>query len=163
MYQKVETARLLTWKAAWETDQGMDSNLSASIAKMYGTEAALEVVNEAMQIFAGYGYTKMFPIEKILRDVRLLRIYEGTSEVQRVILASHLLGEYQPILPRLEDLPLHRERNPLDENAPHAGKPVWRCRMCGHVHYGDEAPEECPYCFFPKAAFKGPLSRGQAA
>jgi acyl-CoA dehydrogenase len=163
MYQKVETARLLTWKAAWETDQGMDSNLSASIAKMYGTEAALEVVNEAMQIFAGYGYTKMFPIEKILRDVRLLRIYEGTSEVQRVILASHLLGEYQPILPSLEDLPLHRERNPLDQDAPHAGKPVWRCRMCGHVHYGDEAPEECPYCFFPKAAFKGPLGRGPTA
>jgi acyl-CoA dehydrogenase len=154
MYQKVETARLLTWKSAWETDQGLDSNASASIAKMYGTETALEVVNEAMQIFAGYGYTRMFPIEKILRDVRLLRIYEGTSEVQRVILASHLLESYQPIMPPLEDLPLHRDHNPLDEQSAQAGKPVWRCRMCGHVHYGEQAPDVCPYCFVPATAFK---------
>lgn len=154
MYQKVETSRLLTWKSAWETDQGKDANISASIAKMYATEAALEVVNEAVQILAGYGYTKMFPLEKILRDVRLLRIYEGTSEVQRVILAGYLLNAYQPILPALEDLPIHREFNPLDDQDPSAGKAAWRCRICGHVHYGDEPPEECPYCFFPKSAFK---------
>ncbi|MDA8137137.1 MAG: acyl-CoA dehydrogenase family protein [Desulfobacteraceae bacterium] len=151
MYQKVETARLLTWRSAWESDQGRDANVSASIAKMYATEAALEVANEALQVFAGYGYTKMFPVEKILRDVRLLRIYEGTSEVQRVILAGYLLGAYQPIMPALEDLPMHREVDPLSAEA---GQTAWRCRMCGHVHYGDEAPEQCPYCFFPKTAFK---------
>jgi acyl-CoA dehydrogenase len=76
MYQEVETARLLTLKAAWEADQGMDPTLNASIAKFYATEVALEVVNEALQI------------------------------------------------------------------------------LCGYVHYADDAPEECPYCFFPQSAFK---------
>lgn len=154
MYQKVETARLLTWKSAWESDQGKDATISASIAKIYATETALEVANEALQIFGGYGYTKMFPIEKLLRDVRLLRIYEGTSEVQRIILSGHLLSNYQSSMPALEDLPLHREYDPLDKKAAQAGQKIWRCRICGHVHYGDEAPDECPYCFFPKSAFK---------
>jgi acyl-CoA dehydrogenase len=151
MYQKVETARLLTLKAAWEADQGVDPTLNASIAKLYGTEAALEVVNEALQILGGYGYTRMFPVEKLLRDVRLLRIYEGTSEVQRVIIAGFVMSQYQPVMPPLEDLPLHREADPLADG----GKgTAWRCRICGHVHYGEEAPEECPYCFFPQSAFK---------
>lgn len=154
MYQKVETARLLTWKAAWDSDQQLDGRVSASISKLYATETALEVVNEALQIFGGYGYTKMFPIEKLLRDVRLLRIYEGTSEIQRIILADYLLKEYQPGLPPLEDLPLHREHDPGEgQEASSVGR-VWRCRICGHVHYNETPPEECPYCFFPKAAFK---------
>jgi acyl-CoA dehydrogenase len=151
MYQKVETSRLLTWKGAWEADSGMDPTITASIAKFYASEAALEVVNDALQIFAGYGYTKMYPIEKLLRDVRLLRIYEGTSEIQRMIVAGHLLGDYEPAMPPLENLPIHRERDP-EELA--EGTKVWRCRMCGYVHYGDEPPEQCPYCFFPKSAFK---------
>jgi acyl-CoA dehydrogenase len=90
MYQKVETARVLVWKSAWEADQGMDPTISASVAKLYATEAALEVANEALQIFGGYGYTKMFPVEKILRDTRLFRIYEGTSEVQRHVISEEL-------------------------------------------------------------------------
>jgi acyl-CoA dehydrogenase len=151
MVQKVETARLLTLKAAWEADQGADPTLNASIAKLYGTEVALEVVNEALQIFGGYGYTKMYPVEKLLRDVRLLRIYEGTSEVQRVIIAGYVMSQYQPVMPALEDLPLHREADPL---AADAAGPAWRCRICGYVHYGGEAPDECPYCFFPQSAFK---------
>jgi acyl-CoA dehydrogenase len=65
--------------------------------------------------------------------------------------AGHLLANYQPIMPPLEDLPVHLERDPADL-AP--GERIWRCRICGHVHYGREAPEECPYCFFPKTAFK---------
>jgi len=151
MYQKVETARLLTLKAAWEADQGVDPTLNASIAKLYGTEAALEVVNEALQILGGYGYTRMYPVEKLLRDVRLLRIYEGTSEVQRVIIAGFVMSQYQPVMPPLEDLPLHREVDPLADGGTGT---AWRCRICGHVHYGDEAPDECPYCFFPQSAFK---------
>ena len=154
MYQKVETARLLTWKAAWESDQGLDATISASIAKFHATETALEVVNEALQIFGGYGYTKLYPIEKILRDVRLLRIYEGTSEVQRTIVAGHLLSAYQPTLPPLEDLSLRREVDPLDPEAPQNREKTWRCRICGHIHYGEEPPEACPYCFFPASAFK---------
>jgi acyl-CoA dehydrogenase len=153
MYQKVETSRLLVWKAAWEADNQIDPTISASIAKFYATEAALEVANEALQIFGGYGYTKMFPIEKLLRDARLYRIYEGTSEVQRYIVSGYAMNVYQPVMPPLEDLPIHREMEPADA-ADTEGATVWRCRICGHVHYGDEPPDECPYCFLPKSAFK---------
>jgi len=151
MYQKVETARLLVWKAAWEADQGMDPTIAASVSTRYATEIAFDIASEALQIFAGYGYTRMFPIEKILRDCRLFRIYEGTSEVQRLILSGYALGAYTPVMPALEDLPVH-----LDKDTIHLepGTTAWRCRICGHVHYGVEAPEECPYCFFPKSAFK---------
>ncbi len=152
MYQKVETSRLLVWKGAWEADSGIDPTVSASISKFYATEAAMEVVNDALQIFGGFGYTKMFPIEKLLRDIRLFSIYEGTSEVQRLIVSGYVLNSYKPIMPPLEDLPLVRG---LDLNDPSAkNTPAWRCRMCGHIHYGDEPPEECPSCFFPKTAFK---------
>jgi acyl-CoA dehydrogenase len=153
MYQKVETSRLLVWKSAWEADNQLDPTISASIAKFYSTEAALEVANEALQIFGGYGYTKMFPIEKLLRDARLFRIYEGTSEIQRYIVSGYAMNVYQPVMPPLEDLPIHREKNPL-EMAEKADGPAWRCRICGYVHYGDEPPDECPYCFFPQSAFK---------
>lgn len=152
MYQKVETSRLLVWRGAWEADNGIDPTISASIAKFYATEAAMEVANDALQIFGGYGYTKMFPIEKLLRDIRLFSIYEGTSEVQRLIVSGHVLNNYKPVMPPLEDLPLIRT---LDLNDPSAkDAPAWRCRMCGHIHYGEQPPEECPYCFFPKTAFK---------
>jgi acyl-CoA dehydrogenase len=153
MYQKVETSRLLVWKAAWEADKGMDPTVTASIAKFYSTEASLEVANEALQIFGGYGYTKMFPIEKLLRDARLFRIYEGTSEVQRYIVSGYAMNVYQPVMPPLEDLPIHREMDP-SELGDKKGSISWRCRICGYVHYGEEPPEECPYCFFPKSAFK---------
>jgi len=152
MYQKVETSRLLVRKAAWEADTGNDPTITASIAKFYATETAFEVVNEALQIFGGYGYTKMFPLEKLLRDIRLLRIYEGTSEIQRLVVSGYAIDKYKPIMPPLEDLPMlwGIDRNSESEK----DQPAWRCRMCGHIHYGKEPPEECPYCFFPKTAFK---------
>ncbi len=155
MYQKVETSRLLTWKAAWEADKGMDPTISASIAKFYSTEAAFQVADEALQTFGGYGYTRMYPIEKLFRDTRLFRIYEGTSEVQRMIVAGYAMNTYQPVMPPMEEIFIHRDRNPDEINQP--GKPettAWRCRMCGYIHYGDEPPELCPYCFFPRSAFK---------
>jgi len=155
MYQKVETARLLVLKSAWEADSGMDPTISASIAKFYATEAAFEVASEAMQVAGGYGYTQMYPFEKILRDIRLLMIYEGTSEIQRVIVAGHALGNYKPVMPPLEDLVMVRGGGPgklfTDEMK---GKTAWRCRVCGYVHYGDNPPDECPSCFFPSTAFK---------
>ena len=108
------------------------------------------MAGEALQGFGGYGYTRMFPIEKFFRDIRLYRIYEGTSEVQRVIVAGHALNAYQPVMPPLEDLPVARKHSP--EEAGEQG--IWRCRMCGYVHYGDAPPAECPSCFFPETAFK---------
>jgi len=156
MYQKVETARLLTWKAAWENDAGMDPTISASIAKFYATEAAFEVVSEALQIFGGYGYTRLFPVEKLLRDMRLPMIYEGTSEIQRVVVSRYLLEGYRSVMPPIEDFPL------LAQHDVHLEKDTvaWRCRICGHTHYGLEPPEECPHCFFPKASFKKVWPRG---
>ncbi|HME53642.1 MAG TPA: acyl-CoA dehydrogenase family protein [Candidatus Lokiarchaeia archaeon] len=156
MYQKVETMRLLMYKAAWEADSGMDPTISASLAKFYTTEAAFEVVNQALQFFAGYGYTKFYPIEKLLRDLRVLTIYEGTSEVQRIVVSRHALNEYKPVMPPLEDLPSLRADDPnvaaLEGIDP--TQTVWRCRICGALYYGDEPPEECEYCKFPKSAFK---------
>ena len=152
MFQKIETSRLLVWKAAWEADNGLDPTITASISKFYATEAAQEVVEDALQIFGGYGYTRMFPLEKLLRDIRLFKIYEGTSEIQRSIVAGHVLTHYSPVMPPLEDLALHREQPPAGTDEEDGG--AWRCRMCGYVHYGDEPPEQCPYCFFPKSAFK---------
>jgi len=162
MYQKVETARLLTWRAAWEVDQGRDATNTASIAKVYATEAAWEAVNDAMQIFGGYGYTRMFPVEKLLRDMRLLRIYEGTSEIQRIILAGAALHAYQPVMPPLEDLALAREEPGEIAAKARQGIFVWRCRICGTIHYGEGPPAECPFCFFPASAFKKMETPGTA-
>ncbi|MBD3350030.1 MAG: acyl-CoA dehydrogenase [Candidatus Lokiarchaeota archaeon] len=155
MYQKVETMRLLTWKACWEADQGLDPTVTASLAKFYTTERVVEVVNTALQVFAGYGYTNFFPIEKILRDIRVLPIYEGTSEVQRIVVSRHALNDYKAIMPKLDDL--KRLKGDDIKKAAREGlknQTVWRCRICGYSHYGEEPPDECPYCKFPKSAFK---------
>ena len=155
MYQKIETSRLLVLKAAWESDKGIDPTLNASISKFYATEACIEVVDQALQILGGYGYTKMFPVEKLYRDARLLRIYEGTSEIQRMVVAGYIMGGYKSIMPPLEDLPVHHDQYSFDDwsSGNKKGK-IWRCRICGHVHYGKNPPKECPYCFFPGKAFK---------
>lgn len=155
MYQKIETSRLLVLKAAWEADQGMDPTVSASISKFYSTEAAVQVANEALQIFGGYGYTRFYPVEKLFRDMRVYPIYEGTSEIQRMIVAGHVLTNYKSVMPELENLPLHREHHPDElgiEGRPETN--AWRCRVCGYVHYDEQPPEKCPYCFFPDSAFK---------
>ena len=68
MYQKIEISRLLILKAAWESDKGIVPTLNASISKFYATEVCIEVVDEALQILGGYGYTKMFPVEKLYRE-----------------------------------------------------------------------------------------------
>lgn len=155
MYQKVETARLLTWKAAWEADQGLDPTITASITKFYATEAAMQVVEEALQIFGGYGFTRLFPLEKLYRDTRVFKIYEGTSEIQRIIVATHALESYQPIMPPLDELPMltGEAAGPAGETVEGGGK-AWRCRVCGYIHRGAEPPEVCPVCFFPRTAFK---------
>lgn len=152
MYQKVETSRLLVWKAAAVADQGRDPTVNASIAKFYSTEAALEVVNEAMQILGGFGYTNLYPLEKILRDIRLLTIYEGTSEIQRKIVSSHVLSSYRPVLPPSEEIPMLSEIDLNDKVS--ADKTAWRCNVCGYIYYGDTPPDRCPVCLYPGAAFK---------
>lgn len=152
MYQKVETSRLLVWRAAAEADRGKDPTVFASIAKFYSTEKAMEVVSDAMQILGGYGYSSLFPLEKLLRDIRLLTIYEGTSEIQRKIVSSHVLSSYKPVMPAPEKIPMIREIDLSQEE--NKSKIAWRCDICGYVYYGSEAPKECPVCLYPGTAFK---------
>src|SRR4051812_21383139 len=87
-----ETTRLLCHKAAWALDQGQADNIVSSYAKAYGADAAMRVTTDAVQIFGGYGYTKEYPVEKLMRDAKLLQIYEGTSQIQRMVIARNILG-----------------------------------------------------------------------
>jgi acyl-CoA dehydrogenase len=87
-----ETTRLLTHKAAWQVDQGDLSAITSAYAKAYGADAAMRCSTDAVQIFGGYGYTKEYPVEKLMRDAKLLQIYEGTSQIQRIVIARNLLG-----------------------------------------------------------------------
>jgi alkylation response protein AidB-like acyl-CoA dehydrogenase len=89
---RVEAARLLTYRAAWLKDQGRRMTLESSMAKLYASESAVRVSEDAVQIFGGYGFVKDYPAEKFFRDVKLTTIGEGTSEVQRLVIARHLLA-----------------------------------------------------------------------
>jgi acyl-CoA dehydrogenase len=87
-----EATRLLTHKAAWMVDNGDLSSIVSSYAKAYGADAAMRCTTDAVQIFGGYGYTKEYPVEKLMRDAKLLQIYEGTSQIQRMVIARNVLG-----------------------------------------------------------------------
>ncbi len=87
-----EATRLLTHKAAWLVDEGDLSSIVSSYAKAYGADAAMAAATNAVQVFGGYGYTKEFPVEKLMRDAKLLQIYEGTSQIQRIVIARNVLG-----------------------------------------------------------------------
>jgi alkylation response protein AidB-like acyl-CoA dehydrogenase len=92
MSMKIEAARLLTYKAAWMKDKGMNVTLEAAQAKLFASEASVHIAEEAVQIHGGYGYTKDYPVEKLWRDSKLLTIGEGTSEVQRMVIARNVLA-----------------------------------------------------------------------
>jgi alkylation response protein AidB-like acyl-CoA dehydrogenase len=88
---ELEAARLLTYRAAWLRQQGRSVRLEAAQAKLFASELAVRAAEEAVQIFGGYGYVKDYPVEKLYRDAKLLTIGEGTSEIQRLIIARQLL------------------------------------------------------------------------
>jgi len=94
MAQDVHAARLLTWQAAWWIDQGQRGSLESSMAKCFASDAAMRVADEAIQVFGGYGYMKDYPVEKLLRDAKLTQIYEGSNEIQRIVIARELLSRY---------------------------------------------------------------------
>ncbi len=101
MYMKVEASRALYLKAAWTADKGENATVPASVAKAYATDAAMEVASEALQIHGGYGYIDQYPLEKLFRDAKLYQIYEGTSEIQRLILGRHVLDGYIPAMEKI--------------------------------------------------------------
>lgn len=93
MKVKLSAARLMLYKAAWLKDKGEIFSEEASEAKLYCTEASNEIVDEALQIHGGYGYIKDYPVEKYFRDARVTTLYEGTSEIQRIIISRHIFNE----------------------------------------------------------------------
>jgi alkylation response protein AidB-like acyl-CoA dehydrogenase len=92
MATEIEAARSLVWKAAWLKDQGRDYGLVAAQAKLYASEVSARATNAAIQIHGGYGYTTDYPVERFMRDAKLTEIGEGTSQVQRLVIARKMLG-----------------------------------------------------------------------
>ena len=92
MATKVEAARLLVYNAARLRENGMPFVKEAAMAKYFSSIIAEEVVSQAVEVFGGVGFTKDYPVEKLYRDVKIGRIYEGTSNMQRITIAKHLLG-----------------------------------------------------------------------
>ena len=91
MATRIEAARLLCLKAAWEKDAGLDYGISSSMAKVYASETAMWTTVEAVQIHGGYGYVKEYHVERLMRDAKITQIYEGTSEVQRMVISRDIL------------------------------------------------------------------------
>ena len=91
MATKIEAARLLCLKAAWEKDNGIDYTLSSSMAKVFASEAAMWTATEAVQVHGGYGFVKEYHVERLMRDAKITQIYEGTSEVQRIVISRSIL------------------------------------------------------------------------
>jgi acyl-CoA dehydrogenase len=90
MAAEIEAARLLVWQAAWLLDQGERATLQSSYAKRFAADTAMKVTTDAVQIFGGYGYIKEYPVEKLMRDAKLFQIYEGTSQIQRLVIAREI-------------------------------------------------------------------------
>jgi acyl-CoA dehydrogenase len=88
---KIEGARLMAWQAAWLVDHGMRHALESAMANCYASDIAMEVTTEAVQVFGGYGYTKEYPVEKLMRDAKAFQIYMGTNEIQRYLVSQELL------------------------------------------------------------------------
>lgn len=90
MATKIEAARLLTWQAAWSADQGIKATAKSAMAKCFASDTAMQVTTDAVQILGGVGYMKDNPVEKLMRDAKLLQIYEGTNQIQRMVIARQL-------------------------------------------------------------------------
>lgn len=90
MATKIEAARLLTWQAAWMADQDVKQSKEAAMAKCFAGDTAMEVTIEAVQILGGIGYSREYPVEKLMRDAKLMQIYEGTQEIQRLVIGREV-------------------------------------------------------------------------
>lgn len=91
MGMNIEAARHLVWKSAWKADQGQRNTLEAAYAKAFAADMAMKVATDAVQVYGGYGYSAEYPVEKMMRDAKIFQIYEGTSQIQRLIMARELL------------------------------------------------------------------------
>jgi butyryl-CoA dehydrogenase len=92
MYSRIETAKLITYKAAWLKEQKKNYSMESAIAKMCASEASTYVTKEAVQIMGGYGYIADYEVERMYRDAKITEIYEGTNEIQRLVISKILLS-----------------------------------------------------------------------
>jgi len=92
MVVQTEAARALVWRAGWLKDSGKPNTTETSIAKLYATEAAVNCANNAIQVHGGSGYVDDYPVERYLRDARVTTLYEGTSQIQKLIIARSVTG-----------------------------------------------------------------------
>jgi acyl-CoA dehydrogenase len=92
MASEINAARHLVWHAAWLMDEGRPCGKESAMAKSFGSDVAMKVTTECLQIFGGYGYMRDYPMEKLMRDAKLLQIYEGTNEIQRLIISREVIG-----------------------------------------------------------------------
>ncbi len=95
MATRIDAARLLTLRAAWLKDAGFRLTREAAMAKLFASESASAVTHDAVQVLGGYGYTKDFPVERYFRDARVTEIYEGTSEIQRMVIHRQVYRELE--------------------------------------------------------------------
>ena len=91
MATKVEAARLLVWNSAVMLDQGLRNSKVSSMAKRFAADSAMEITVDAVQVYGGYGFIKEYPVEKLMRDAKIMQLYEGTSQIQRLVIAKEVL------------------------------------------------------------------------
>jgi alkylation response protein AidB-like acyl-CoA dehydrogenase len=89
---KIEAARLLVYEAAYKLDEGQDATMYAAMAKCFATDAAMEVTTNAVQVLGGAGYVRDYPVERYMRDVKVAQIFEGTNQIQRIVIARAMSG-----------------------------------------------------------------------
>jgi acyl-CoA dehydrogenase len=112
MATKIEAARLLVWQAAMLHDQGKRNTLAASHAKRFAADSAMEIAVDAVQVYGGYGFIKEYPVEKLMRDAKIMQLYEGTSQIQRLVIAREILTPREDRPP-----PPERERKSAEVKA----------------------------------------------
>ena len=93
MATQIEAARFLCLKAAWDKDQGNNYDLSSAMAKLYASQVAMETTVEAVQIFGGNGFVKDYHVERLMLDAKITQIYEGTSEIQRIVISRAVINQ----------------------------------------------------------------------
>ena len=102
MATKIEASRLLVWESAVLLDQGKRNTLVSSHAKRFAADTAMEVTVDAVQVYGGYGFIKEYPVEKLMRDAKIMQLYEGTSQIQRLVIAREILAPRQVAEPESE-------------------------------------------------------------
>jgi acyl-CoA dehydrogenase len=118
MATKVHLSRLATWQSAALLDQGRRNTIESSHAKRFAADSAMEVATDAVQVFGGYGFMEDYPIAKCFRDAKILQIYEGTNQIQRIVIARHLIKEAHELEHLAAYIPREVQQSYTEDNIP---------------------------------------------